>query len=183
MSFEQLFKQISAEEVADHHNLFTLVGKDFYAITAGKKEHYNAMVGSGGGFGLIFRKPSTWCFVREDRYTLDLINKEQTYTLSYFPDEYKERMLFLGKESGRGSNKMKEVELTSIETPCGDVAFEEAKLIVECKLTALLTGHPDNFCTQEAKDYINAAHKEEGVYRKIVFGEITNVWEKMDNEQ
>jgi len=30
-----------------------LVGKDFYAITAGKKEHYNSMIGSGGGFGLI----------------------------------------------------------------------------------------------------------------------------------
>jgi flavin reductase (DIM6/NTAB) family NADH-FMN oxidoreductase RutF len=176
MNFEELFKQISPEEIND--NVFQLTGKDFYLITAGKKEHYNSMVGSGGGFGLLFRKPATWCFLRADRYTLELIEKEQTYTLSYFPNEYKEQMLFLGKKSGRDSEKMKETELSSVQTPSGDIAFKEAKLIIECKLTALIIGKPDDFCEQEDKDFINEAFNEAKVYRKIVFGEIMNVWEK-----
>jgi flavin reductase (DIM6/NTAB) family NADH-FMN oxidoreductase RutF len=176
INFDQLFKQISPEEISD--NVFTLVGKDFTVITAGKKDHYNSMIGSGGGLGLLFMKPTTWCILRADRYTLEIIQKEQTYTLSYFPNEYKKQILFLGSKSGRDSEKMKEVELTSLQTPSGDVSFKEARLIIECRLTALTTANPNDFYTQETKDYIDEAYKEANQYRKLIFGEITHVWVK-----
>jgi flavin reductase (DIM6/NTAB) family NADH-FMN oxidoreductase RutF len=178
INFDQLFKQIYPQELCDNFNLFTLVGKDFFVITAGKKEQSNSMVGSGGGMGMLFRKPTTWCLLRADRYTLELIEKEQTYTLSYFPDEYREQMLFLGSKSGRDSEKMKEVALTSVQTPSGDRSFKEAKLIIECKLTQITTPNPNDFYAQEAKDYINEAYKDANDYRKYVFGEITCVWVK-----
>jgi flavin reductase (DIM6/NTAB) family NADH-FMN oxidoreductase RutF len=123
-------------------------------------------------------KPATWCILRADRYTLEIIQKEQTYTLSYFSNEHKEQILFLGSKSGRDSKKMKEVELTSVQTPSGDMSFKEARLILECKLTALTTADPSDFYTQETRDYINEAFKETNVYRKLVFGEITHVWVK-----
>ena len=179
MNFDQLFKQISPEEICD--NVFTLlgkfVGKDT-VITAGKEDHYNSMTASGGGLGLLFMKPTTWCILRADRYTLEMIQKEQTYTMSYFPNEYKEQILFLGSKSGRDSEKMKEVKLTSVQTPSGDMSFKEARLIIECKLTQITTPNPNDFYTQEAKDYINEAYKEANDYRKLVFGEITHVWVK-----
>jgi flavin reductase (DIM6/NTAB) family NADH-FMN oxidoreductase RutF len=174
MNFIEMFKQISPAEIDD--DIFTLVGKDFYAITAGKKDHYNSMVGSGGGFGLLFKKPTTWCLLRQDRYTLELIQKNQTFTITFFPDEYKERMLFLGRKSGRESNKMKEVELTAVEIPSGNISFKEAKLIVECTLTAIMTPNPNDFYSQESRDYIDEAYKDVNEYRKLVFGEITFVW-------
>jgi hypothetical protein len=65
MSFDQLFKQISPEEISD--NVFKLAGKDFTVITAGKKDRYHSMIGSGGGFGMLFMKPATWCILRADR--------------------------------------------------------------------------------------------------------------------
>ena len=43
MNFNELFKQIPSEDICEKFNIFTLVGKDFYAVTAGKKEHYNSM--------------------------------------------------------------------------------------------------------------------------------------------
>jgi flavin reductase (DIM6/NTAB) family NADH-FMN oxidoreductase RutF len=171
MNFDQLFKQISPEEIRD--NVFTM---GFTVITAGKEDHYNSMIGSGGGFGLFFKKPATWSLLRADRYTLEIIQKEQAYTMSYFPSEYNEQVLFLGSESGRDSKKMKEVELTSVQTPSGNMSFKEARLIIECKLTAVTTPNPDDFCSQEAKDYINEAYKQPSDYRKLVFGEITNIW-------
>ena len=176
MNFNQLFKPISPEELCD--NVFTLVGKDIYAITAGKEDHYNSMIGSGGGLGVLFKKPTTWCILRADRYTLEMIQKERTYTLSYFPDEYKKQMLFLGSKSGRDSQKMKEVELTGVQTPSGDMSFQEARLIIECKLTQITTPDPDDFCTREVRDYINEAYQEAKVYRRYVFGEITHIWVK-----
>ena len=178
MNFDQLFKQISREEICDSYNVFTLVGRDFYVITAGKEAHYNSMIGSGGGMGMLFKKPTTWCILRADRYTLELIQQEQTYTMSYFPNEQKEQMLFLGSKSGRGSEKMKEVELTSVQTPSGDMSFKEARLIIECRLTQITTPDPTDFCTQEAKDYINEVYKDPNEIRKYVFGEITRVWVK-----
>ena len=60
-TFIELFRQISPEEISD--NVFTLVGKDFAIITAGKIDQFNSMVGSGGGFGLLFMKPTTWCIL------------------------------------------------------------------------------------------------------------------------
>ena len=176
INFDQLFKQISPEEICD--DVFTLVGKVFPVITAGKEDHYNSMTASGGGLGMLFMRPITWCILQASRYTLEMILKEQTYTLSYFPNEYEEQMLFLGSKSGRDSEKMKEVELTSVQTPSGDMSFKEARLIFECKLTELTTPNPNDFYSQEAKDWINEAYKEANDYRKLVFGEITHVWVK-----
>jgi flavin reductase (DIM6/NTAB) family NADH-FMN oxidoreductase RutF len=176
MNFDQLFKQISPEEISD--NVFTLVGKVFPVITAGKIDHYNSMTASGGGLGMLFKKPTTWCILQASRYTLEMIQKEQTYTLSYLANVYKKQVLFLGSKSGRDSEKMQEVELTSVQTPSGDMSFKEARLIIECKLTEITTPDPNDFYTQEAKDYLNEAYKEANEYRKYVFGEITHVWVK-----
>jgi flavin reductase (DIM6/NTAB) family NADH-FMN oxidoreductase RutF len=175
-NFVQIFEQISPYKISD--NVFTLAGQDFFAVTAGKKDHYNSMIGSGGGMGMLFKKPITWCLMRADRYTLEMIQKEQTYTMSYFPEKYKKQMLFLGSKSGRDSEKMKEVELINIQTPSGDMSFKEARLIMQCKLIQITTPHPNDFYTQEAKDYINKAYKSASDYRKYVFGEITHVWVK-----
>ena len=202
--FKQLFWQISPKEIqqTDHNvllkfahllgtevkdgrleisdNMFTLVMDNFYVITAGNEAHYNSMIGSGGGFGLLFRKPASWCVIRTDRYTLELIQKEQTYTIAYFSDRYKEQLLFLGSQSGRDSRKMEEVELTGIQTPSGNMSFKEARLIFECKLTQITTPDLDDFCTQEARDYIADAYQKASDYRKYVFGEVTHVWIKQE---
>jgi flavin reductase (DIM6/NTAB) family NADH-FMN oxidoreductase RutF len=176
LNFSQLFKQISPEDITD--NVFKLVGKVFPVITAGKDELYNSMTASGGGLGMLFKKPTTWCILQATRYTLELIQKEQMYTISYFPDEFKKQILFLGSKSGRNSEKMKEVKLTSVQTPSGNITFKEAGLIFECKLTQITMPHPGDFYSQEAKDYLSEAYKEESDYRKYVFGEITYVWVK-----
>ena len=55
------------------------------------------MIGSGGGFGLLFKKPTIWSLLRSDRYTLEIIQQVQAYTLTYFPNEYRARALFLGR--------------------------------------------------------------------------------------
>ncbi|MDR0748286.1 MAG: flavin reductase [Tannerellaceae bacterium] len=176
MPFEQLFRHISPEEISG--DVFTLVSKIFPVITAGNVNHYNSMTGSGGGMGVLFKKPATWSVLRSDRYTLELIQKEQRYTMSYFPEEYRKQIMFLGSKSGRDSDKMKEVELTGIQTPSGNMTFEEARLIVECKLVQITTPLLDDFYTQEAINWLKDTYKQASDIRKYVFGEITNAWIK-----
>lgn len=179
MEFEKLFREIPADQIADDYDIFTLVGKDLFAITAGNANHYNSMIGSGGGFGLLFRKPAAWCVIRSDRYTLELMEREGIYTISYFPEEYREQMMFLGSKTGRDSDKMQESKLLAIETTSGSIAFAEAKLIIECKLTQVTMPTVSDFRTPEAKEYLKDAYKEPTDYRQYVFGEITHSWEKI----
>jgi len=173
IDFQQLFQSIAPEFISD--NVFTLA---YSAITAGKQHHYNSMIGSGGGFGLFFKKPSTWSLLKSDRYTLELIQKEQSFTLSYFPRQYNQQALFLGSESGRNTAKMEEVELTSVQLPSGNISYAEARLILECNLTAITTPSPEDFYSPEALHYLAEAYKEPSDHRKIVFGEITHAWVK-----
>lgn len=116
MNFSQLFKKIPPEEIC--YDVFTLVGKILPVITAGKINHYNSMLGKGGGMGINFGKPTTWLVFHPIRYTLELILKEKSFTLTYFDDKFREQIYFLGSKSGRNSKKMEEVKLTGIQTPC-----------------------------------------------------------------
>jgi len=175
-SFEKMFKEITPEEIED--DVFTLVGKVLSVVTAGDREHYNSMVASGGGMGVLFRKPATWCIFQSGRYTLELIEKYKKYTLCYFPDEYKEKIMIFAKGSGRDCDKMKEVELEAIETPGGNMAYEEARLIIECELTQVTAPDINDFRTEEARGYIEEAMKDPIEQRKYVFGDITHVWVK-----
>lgn len=180
LNFNQLFKEVLPDKIND--NVFTLVGELFPVITAGNSMHYNSMVSSGGGMGILFKKPVIWSVLRSDRYTLELIREERTYTISYFPDNYKEQLIFLGSKSGKNSNKMQEVELTSIQTPLENITFEEARLIIECKLIQITTPNVSDFYTQEVQDYLTEAYKSPADIREYLFGEITHVWIKEQNE-
>jgi flavin reductase (DIM6/NTAB) family NADH-FMN oxidoreductase RutF len=178
MHFDELFTGISSEEITD--NIFKLVGTDYTVITAGKESHFNSMTASWGGVGILFNKPVAWGMLRANRYTLEIIKKEHTYTLSYFPDEYKEQVLFFGSKSGRDTDKMKEITLTPIQTPNGNMTYREARLVLECKILELTTVSPDDYYTQEAKDFVVEGYNDAKEYHKLLFGYITNVWVKFE---
>jgi len=174
-SFSELFKAIDVKDIPG--DVFTLVSKDYAVLTAGNPSHYNSMVAGWGGWGTLFRKPATFLMLRSNRYTLELMRKERQYTMAFFGNEYKDDVMSFGKQSGRDSDeKMKNTKLTAVETPSGNMAFKEAKLIIECKLVQVTTVSPDDFYTEESKKFVTDAHAETGDYHKVVFGEITNVW-------
>jgi len=174
-SFSELFKEIEAKDIPK--DVFTLIGKDFAVITAGKKEHYNSMVAGWGGWGILFGEPTTFLMLRSSRYTLELMRKEQSYTMAFFDAEYKNDVMEFGRQSGRDSDeKMRNTKLIAVETPTGNMTFKEAKLIIECKLVQVTTVSPDDYYTDESKKFVVDAQAETGDYHKVVFGEITNVW-------
>jgi flavin reductase (DIM6/NTAB) family NADH-FMN oxidoreductase RutF len=176
VKFEDIFKRIAPEEIPD--NVFNLTGKIFPVVTVGPPENCNSMVASGGGMGLLFRKPATWCILASSRYTLEMIEKKQTYTLSYFPDECREQFMLFAEKSGRDSNKMKEVELTAIETPLNNTSFKEARLVIECDLAQISVPQINDFYSEKTREYLAEAYKDPSEIRKYVFGEITAVWIK-----
>lgn len=174
--FEKTFSRIEPEMLTD--NVFKLVAKDWTCITSGNDTLFNSMIATFGGWGTMFNKPMTWCMLRANRYTLELIRKEQRFTMCYFDDKYKNELLIFGSKSGRNTNKMKETKLTAIKTPNGSIAYKEARLIIECKLFQITTVNPEDFYSDEAKKFVSEACKELNDCHKLVFGEITGIWIK-----
>ena len=88
-------------------------------------------------------------------------------------------MIFLGSKSGRNSDKMKEVKLTEIATPSGNMTFQKARLLIECNLTQITTSNfPDDFYYEDAIEYMSQPYKDPKDHSKYVFGEIMAVWAK-----
>lgn len=157
-------------------NIFELVGDDWTVITSGDQP--NSMVASWGGTGIMFNKPVTWCFLRANRYTLEKIKETGTYTMCYFPADYKGDILKFGTASGRNTDKMAQTKLTPMTTPDGAPAYKEAKIIIECKLIAAPTVSKDEFYTEEGKEFLQGGYDEAKDWHKLVFGEITNIYVK-----
>ena len=172
--FNYAYKAVAAEDFDE--NIFNLVGKDFTVITAG--ENPNSMVASWGGVGIMFNKPVTWNFLRANRYTLEKIRETGTYTMCYFPDQYKGEIMQFGTKSGRNTDKMAQTKLTPMATPDGYPAYQEAKIIIECKLIAASTVSKDEFYTEESKTFLQEGYDDAKDWHKLVYGEITNIYIK-----
>ena len=170
--FDHAYEAVSPEEFNEH--IFKLVGKDFTVITAGEKP--NSMVASWGGVGIMFNKPVTWNFLRANRYTLEKMRETSTFTMCWFPDQYKGDIMQFGTKSGRNTDKMAQTKLTPMATPDGYPAYAEAKIIIECKLIAASTVSKDEFYTEEAKTFLQEGYDDAKDWHKLVYGEITKIY-------
>ncbi|MHB1000660.1 MAG: flavin reductase family protein [Armatimonadota bacterium] len=169
---ESIFKKIDPSEIKD--NTFKLVGSDWMLITAGPKDAYNTMTASWGGFGVLWSKNICWCVIRPQRYTYEFMEKADSFTLSFFTEEYRDALMVCGSKSGRDIDKAAETGLTpasgSIE---GTTAFKEACMVIECKKSYYQDLQPQNFLDPDIDK--NYPQKD---YHRMYFGEVINCWVK-----
>ena len=95
-----------------NENAVKLIGKEWMLITAGNMENYNTMTASWGNIGFLWGKPVATIYVRPQRYTLEYIEREECFTLSFFPEQYRKALNICGTKSGRDTDKVKEAGLT-----------------------------------------------------------------------
>ena len=71
-------------------------------------------------------------YVRPSRYTYQFMEENEYFTVSFYDDEYKKALGYLGTKSGRDTDKVKDVNFTPFA--CGEsVSFKEANLTILCK--------------------------------------------------
>lgn len=170
---EKLFKEIQPGEITD--NTFKLVGSDWMLVTAGSKESYNTMTASWGGFGVLWNKKICFCVVRPVRYTYNFMEKSDTFTLSFFGEEYRKVLNFCGSKSGRDIDKAAATGITPVEGSSGSVYFSEARLVIECRKIYFQDIDPANFI-DPAIDR-NYPMKD---YHRMYVGEIVGCLQKQD---
>lgn len=97
-------KEIRPENITD--NVFKLIGKDYLAVTVGGESKVNAMTASWGGLGQLWNKPVATIYLRPSRYTKELIDSGETFSLCVLNNKAKNRYDYLGSHSGRDEDKM-----------------------------------------------------------------------------
>ena len=101
-------------------------------VTAGTADSFNAMTVSWGSLGVLWRKPVITVYVKPIRYTSEFLDREDYFTLSFFPDAYKHDLGILGSRSGRDCDKLAMTSLTPQFLENG-IVFKEAELTIVCK--------------------------------------------------
>ena len=117
------FKVIKPEEL--NRNVFDMVGKEWMLVTAGNEENINTMTASWGGMGVMWGKKVVFVVIRPERYTKKFIDNSETMSLTFYNEEYRKTLSYLGTVSGKDENKVEKSGLTKAfynNTPF----FEEA---------------------------------------------------------
>lgn len=159
------FKEIDIKEL--EFSPFEKIGKQWMLITAGNKESFNAMTASWGGLGVLWNKNVAFTFIRPSRYTYEFCEREEYFTLTFFPEEYRKALSFCGTKSGRDYDKCKETGLT----PSFDADapyFEEAELVLVCK--KLYAQDMDKACVIDSA--VNTNYGENEPMHRVYVGEI-----------
>ncbi|MBO7450063.1 MAG: flavin reductase [Clostridiales bacterium] len=133
-------------------DIFSVYDKKWALLTAGDKDKYNTMTVSWGGLGTLWSKPVATVYVRTSRLTHDFMDNGEYFTVSFYPESYRQLLLTLGSKSGRDINKMDLPELTAKEI-CNTVTFEEAEITLVCKKLFKQKLDPSNMLPEIAEQF------------------------------
>ena len=113
-------------------DIFSLFDRKWALLTAGTMESYKSMTVSWGGLGTLWGKSVATAYVRTSRYTHEFMDREGWFTLSFFPETCRDKLLLLGTKSGRDMDKMRASGLEALACAHG-IAYREAELTLICR--------------------------------------------------
>ncbi len=126
------FEEVSPYTVGDL-NPFKKVGKDWMLITS-KDENgkVNAMTASWGTLGELWNRPVAICYVRPQRYTFELTERSETFSLCFLGEKYRDALVVCGRESGRDIDKLEKTGLDAALVDDAPVILQ-SDLILVCR--------------------------------------------------
>ena len=144
------FTEIAPTALGD--NVFQSIGRDAMLITAGTLDHVNTMTASWGGWGHLWHRDVTFCFVRPQRHTFGFMEQAEYYTLCFFDKLGQAALDYCGIHSGRDVDKIAATGLTPVADATGAVYFEQARLVVVCRKLYAQFLTADSFVDQAVQD-------------------------------
>ena len=163
------FKTISPKELTE--NPFRLLDDGWMLLTAGDPSESNPMTVSWGGLGVLWGKCVATCYVRPQRYTLGLMEKNEYFTLSAYPESCRKALAYCGAHSGRDGDKAAACGLTPASDETGAPYFQEARLVLVCRKLYHQDFRPEQFTDPAVAEANYAA----GDYHRMYIGEIVRV--------
>lgn len=141
-------KSIKPEELTS--NVFDMIGKQWMLVSAKKDGRANAMTASWGGLGIMWGKKVAFVFIRESRYTKEFIDETDKMTLSFFAEDQRKMLNYMGTVSGRTEDKIEKMGLTFDKE--NENVFEQAEISMVCKKLFASPMKAEDFIAKEELD-------------------------------
>ena len=113
-------------------NPFEKFNKEWALVTAGNKDRFNSMTISWGSMGTLWFKSIVTIYVRPERYTFDFLKSSDYFTVSFYDEKYKDRLIMFGRCSGRDVDKVSESGFSPLFLDKG-ITYKEAKETIVLK--------------------------------------------------
>lgn len=114
------------------YQIFDMFKNQWALVTAGTMDSFDGCTIGWGSLGTIWNKDTVTVYVHPDRYTSEFLRNHDTFTVSFFPEEYRKALGYMGSHSGRNEDKAINAGLTPVLME-DSVGFKEATLTFVCK--------------------------------------------------
>lgn len=173
-----MLKTIKPELISD--NPFKLIGSDWMLITTCTRKfddegniitgRPNTMTASWGGVGVLWNKNVATVYIRPSRYTKELLDQCDTFSLSILPNKYKSALDYCGSHSGRDEDKFQKSKL-NVEYMNGTPWIKESRLVIFCNKLYAQEFDPYGF----ADEKLCKQNYRKDDFHTMYIGEITKV--------
>lgn len=141
----------------------------------------NPMTIGWAQFGIVWGKPVCTVFVRKSRYSHELIEKTDTFTVSVPKlGTMKEALSLCGTKSGRDMNKLKELNLKTLPPKAGGTpALAGCEIHFECRKLWMADGDLAKITDPAVLDRFYKGHVDDaGDPHSIYFAEVVAAYKE-----
>lgn len=98
---------------------FDIFSHQVALVTAGNIGSFNSCMIGWGSLGNIWSRAGSVCpiitiYIYPSRYTREFLKANEIFTVSFFPQEYRKALWYMGFHSGRDEDKVKASGLTPV---------------------------------------------------------------------
>ena len=163
--------------------IFDMIDNKWGLIFVGDLKKNNIMTASWMSFGILWNYPIIIVYIRPTRYTYNLMEKNDLFSVSFFNDNYNDKLKFCGTKSGRNINKIEACNFNLINK---EIIFEknisinfpiieESDIVFICQKIYFQDLNKNNFLIPEIDNNYN------NDYHRFYIGKILSVLEKSNN--
>lgn len=168
-----MLKEAHMQRIGYHQlelNPFTVIGRDCFLLTPGTMQDWTSMTAGWGGLGYVWGAPSVFVFVHRGRPAFNAMEKQQRFSLSFFPPEMRNVLELFSGDGGSAPEKAVSAGLTP-QPVDGAVAFSEANLVFTC--TKIAESVLDDAAIID--EGIRSLYSQ-GDWHRMFIGRIDGVW-------
>lgn len=114
-------------------NLVERIAEEWMLVAAGSPEQgVAAMTINWGAMGYLWHKDFVMVVIRQTRNTLPYMERSGGFSLAFFPPEYRDKLTYCGRVSGRDEDKIAHCGFTTAYKD-GIPYFTQADTVLLCK--------------------------------------------------
>lgn len=162
-------------DVFEYSNIINKSFEQGIFLTTKFNEKVNSMIIGWGTLGVIFEKPIFIVYVRNNRFTHELLEKTTEFTINVpVKGVDKNALRICGSKSGRDLDKIKECNFTLVEANKISVpGIKEVPLTIECKVIYKFDEETEKLPLEIQKRFYRF---EKGTYHTAYYGDIVDAY-------